>query len=80
MKDAKHIFNCAAQKGEAKIAERILVRVLPELIKYDKKLTLEIIEASDTLMVPDELYGYICEVAQELTGFNCFTGNKLSDS
>lgn len=71
MKDAKHIFSCAIANGEAKIVDRILVRVLPELIKSNQKLTSESILASESIEVSDELYDYIRSVAQELTGLTC---------
>jgi len=71
MKDAKHIFSCAIANGEAKIIDRILVRVLPELIKSNQKLTSESILASERIDVSDELYDYIRSVAQELTGLSC---------
>lgn len=71
VKDAKHIFNCAVANGEAKIVDRILVRVLPELIKHNQRLTSERILQAETIEVSDELYDYIRSVAQELTGLNC---------
>jgi hypothetical protein len=71
VKDAKHIFSCAIANGEAKIVDRILVRVLPELIKSNQKLTSESILASESIEVSDELYDYIRSVAQELTGLTC---------
>jgi hypothetical protein len=71
MKDVKHIFNCAIANGEAKIIDRILVRVLPELLKYNQKITSESIIQAQTIDVPDELYNYIRAVAQELTGLTC---------
>lgn len=76
MKDAKHIFTHAKSIGESKIVDRILVRVLPELIKYDKKITSTTIEESEELLVPDELYSYIRDVARELTGVDCCNGEE----
>lgn len=71
MKNAKHIFNCAATKSEAMIVDRILVRVLPALIQHDQKLTANSIKSMEQVMVPDSLYEYIREVAEELVGCKC---------
>lgn len=71
MKDVKPIFECAKANGETKIVDRILVRVLPELMKHDHKLTPSMIEEQAVLMLPDALHDYIQSVAQELTGLTC---------
>ena len=71
MKNAKHIFNCAIAYSEAMIVDRILVRVLPELVKYDRQLTAEGIKAADQILVPNDLYTYIRKVAEELVGRQC---------
>jgi hypothetical protein len=71
MKNAKHIFTCAVAYSEAMIVDRILVRVLPALVKHDQHLTAESIKAADQVMVPDDLYSYIRKVAEELVGRQC---------
>lgn len=74
MKNVKYIFNCAADCSEAMIVDRILVRVLPALVKYDQKLTADGIKAADQILVPDDLYVYIRKVAEELVGRQCVDG------
>ncbi len=71
MKDVKPIFTCAKANGEAKIVDRILVRILPELIKHGQKMTSDSIDQAVTLEVPNELYQHIRGVAQALTGLTC---------
>jgi len=71
MKDAKHIFTCAEACSEAMIVDRILVRVLPELVRYDQRLTADSIKADDQIWIPDDLYAYIRGVAEELVGRKC---------
>jgi len=71
VKDAKHIFSCALTNGEAKIVDRILVRILPELMKYNQKMTSDSILQAESIEVSDELYEYIKSVAQEMTGLSC---------
>lgn len=77
MKDAKYIFNCASERSETMIVDRILVRVLPALIKYDQRLTADSIKASTQVMVPDDLYEFIKSVAEELVGCKCVEDKPL---
>ena len=71
MKDAKHIFVCARAHSEAMIVDRILVRVLPDLMAHGQMLTAEAIAQTEHIWVPDALYALIREVAQELVGLHC---------
>ena len=71
MKDAKHIFSCAVAHSEAMIVDRILVRVLPALLKHDQRLTTDDIKAAEHIWVPDDLYAFIRGVAEELVGREC---------
>jgi hypothetical protein len=71
MKDAKHIFTCAVAHSEAMIVDRILVRVLPALLKHDQRFTAEEIKTAEHIWVPDDLYAFICGVAKELVGREC---------
>lgn len=71
MKNVKHIFSCAEAYSEAMVIDRILVRVLPELVKYDQRLTADNIKADEQIWIPDDLYTHIREVAEELVGHKC---------
>lgn len=71
MKDAKHIFSCAAACSEAMIVDRILIRVLPELMKHDQRLTADGIKSAKEILVPAALYAYIRGVAEDLVGRQC---------
>lgn len=79
MKDAKHIFSCAAACSEAMIVDRILIRVMPELMKHDQQLTAEKIKAAKEILVPAELYAHIRSVAEDLVGRQC-VDDKSTDS
>ncbi len=71
MKDVKHIFSCAAACSETMIIDRILIRVMPELMKHDQRLTADGIKAAREVLVPVDLYAYIRSVAEDLVGRKC---------
>jgi hypothetical protein len=71
VKDAKHIFVCAKANSESMIVDRILVRVLPELMAHGQMLTTEAIEKTEHIWVPQALYDHIRAVAEELVGLHC---------
>ncbi len=79
MKDAKYIFSCAAACSEAMIVDRILIRVMPEMMKHDQRLTADSIKAAKEILVPAELYAYIRSVAEDLVGRQCLD-NKSTDA
>ena len=64
----KPIFLWAREKGDAKIYDRILMKVVPELVKNDIQLTSEFIDNNETIEVPSEIYELILIKAQELIG------------
>jgi hypothetical protein len=68
MQDVKGIFEWARANGEAKIIDRILVRLLPEMVRLDQKITAQRVEDAERLEVSDELYARILAVAQEMVG------------
>jgi hypothetical protein len=71
VKDAKHIFLCAMAHSESMIVDRILVRVLPELMAHGQMLTTETIDHTEHIWVPEALYEHIRAVAEELVGLRC---------
>jgi hypothetical protein len=64
----KPIFLWAREKGDAKIYDRILMKVVPELVKNNIQLTSEFIEQNEIIDVPSEIYDLLLEKAQELVG------------
>ncbi|NOQ30512.1 MAG: hypothetical protein GQ570_05240 [Helicobacteraceae bacterium] len=68
MKDIKKVFEWAKVNGDAKIIDRILVGLLPELLKNNMKSTSKDIENSKTIDVSDELYNIIKTKSEELVG------------
>jgi hypothetical protein len=67
-KDIKPIFLWAKQNGDANIYDRILMKVMPQLLKEDIKLTHDDIENLEHIEVSNELYELILEKSQELVG------------
>ncbi|MEA3290407.1 MAG: hypothetical protein U9Q04_09545 [Campylobacterota bacterium] len=67
-KDIKPIFKWAKQNGDANIYDRILMKVMPNLIKENLKLTSKMIENSETIEVSTEVYDLIVTKAEELVG------------
>jgi hypothetical protein len=68
MKDIKPLMLWAKANGEAKIVDRILVKLLPELVKFRQELTADMLEHQSTVEVPAELYARIQSVAEALVG------------
>ncbi len=66
--DAKPIFEWAHQNGESKIVDRILVRVLPDLMHENIKVTSETIHEMTNFDVPQALFEKIKMVAEEMVG------------
>ncbi len=68
MKNIKPIFEWAKSNGDAAIIDRIMIKLLPEFIKYNFKITVQEISSSETIEVSDELYDLVENTAQELVG------------
>lgn len=66
MRDLKPIFDWARQNGDANIYDRILMKVMPQLIKENIKLTADFICNSEIIEVKEEIYELIKQKAQEL--------------
>ena len=66
--DIKPIFNWAVENGEAKIVSRILMKLLPHIIKNELIITEEMVNSAKTLEVSDELYHLVKETAEEIVG------------
>jgi len=71
MKNIKPVFECAKQNGDATVIDRIVIKLLPQFIKHDFKITSQMIESSDNIEVSDELYNLIEDTAIELVGSSC---------
>lgn len=68
MQNVKPVFNWARAHGESRIVDRILLRLLPEMLKHDRKLTAEMVDGQECIEVPLELYERIKSTAEELVG------------
>lgn len=68
MNDLIPIFKWANEHGDANINDRIIIKVIPQLLKKNISLTHEIIESSETINVSQEIYDLVLKVSQELVG------------
>ncbi len=68
MKNIKPIFEWAIQNGDASITDRIVIKLLPQFIKHNFKITSQQITTDKTIEVSDELYELIKSTTQELIG------------
>lgn len=68
MRDVKPVFVWAIGNGEAKIVDRILVRILPQLLKSNANITTSSIEESEAIEVAGDIYELVKQTAEELVG------------
>lgn len=68
MKNLKPLIVWVKQKGEAKIIDRILLKILPQLLEQNQKLTSEMLDQSSEVNVPESLYNLFVETAEQLVG------------
>ncbi len=71
MNDIKPVLIWAKANGESKIVDRILLKLLPALLKYNQKITAEMVENSVELFVDESLYDLVKKTAEELVGGHC---------
>ena len=71
MNDIKPVLIWAKANGESKIVDRILLKLLPALLKYNQKITAEMVENSAELFVDESLYYLVKKTAEELVGGHC---------
>jgi len=67
-KDIKPILNWATANGEAKIVDRILIKLLPQFMKEGHKFTAEDIVEFDIYKVSNTLYILVKDVAEKFVG------------
>jgi len=65
--NAKPIFDWAKAHGESKIVDRILVRLLPDLLSAQLKVTSDSLDKMAEFDVSEELYQKIQAIAEELS-------------
>lgn len=68
MKNLKSVVIWAKQNGEAKIIDRILLKMLPQLLEENEKLTSEMIDQMDEIWIIEPLYNQFVAIAEELVG------------
>ena len=70
MKDIKPLMEWAKANSEAKIVDRIFVKLLPLFVKKELILTVAMLETQARLDVPIDVYDQIKMVAEELVGLS----------
>lgn len=68
MKNLKSVVRWAKQNGEAKIIDRVLLKMLPKLLEKDEKLTSDMLDQQDEVWVEDVIYDQFVAIAEELVG------------
>lgn len=68
MKNLKSVVYWAKQNGEAKIIDRILLKMLPQLLEKNEKLTSDMFDETGEVLVDDLLYDQFVAIAEELVG------------
>lgn len=68
MKNLKSVVGWAKQNGEAKIIDRVLLKMLPKLLEKDEKLTSDMLDQQDEVWVEDVIYDQFVAIAEELVG------------
>ncbi len=66
--DAKELFLWVSKEGEAKAADRILIKIMPALIKEGIEVTAEDIKSMESFLVSEELFEAIKTVAEDVIG------------
>lgn len=67
-KNIKPIFDWAIKNGDANIVDRIIVKIIPQIIKENIQLTTKSIKSSEKIEVNEEFYNLTKEKAEELVG------------
>lgn len=67
-KNIKPLFTWAKKNADANINDRILIKVMPQLLKENIQITSKIINSSDSLEIPEKLYDLVVQKAEELVG------------
>lgn len=68
MQDVKPIFDWATRNGDVKVVGRILIKLLPIMLKHNIQLTESMIKESDAIDIPDALYDEVLNMAVSLVG------------
>jgi hypothetical protein len=68
MKDIKPLMLWAKANGEAKIVDRILVKLLPDLIKANQQVTADMLDDQTVVEIPSDLYERMQSIAEDLVG------------
>lgn len=76
MRNLKPVFEWAKANGDANIYDRILIKIMPELLKNKMNLTSESINEAESIEVDTELYNYIVEKTEDLLSMK-FTQKEM---
>ncbi|MEA1892044.1 MAG: hypothetical protein U9N33_04955 [Campylobacterota bacterium] len=62
------VFRWASANADATVVDRILVKILPEILNSSKNITRELIESSQIIEVDLSLYDLIKKTAEGIVG------------
>ncbi len=68
MINVKPLLEWVRQNGEAKAVERLLMKSLPELLKFGIKIKLNELENMSEIAIPEELFYKLSKIAEDIVG------------
>ncbi len=68
MIDVKPLFQWVQSNGEAKAIQRVLIKSIIHIKRFNISLTAQTIEESASLEVPEELYSILLDEAEKVVG------------
>lgn len=68
MNNAKGLFDWALKEGEAKIIDRVLIKVAPKLLAEGIEVSAEDIKNMGSFFVGDEIYSIMKQITEEIVG------------
>jgi len=72
-KNIKPVLDWANANGEAKITDRIFMKLLPYFLKENLQITEKMVNSTQSIEISNELYELVCNMAEELVGSSFVT-------
>ena len=66
-KDIKKLLLWSREQGDCVVVERVIVRMMPEFIKANLKVTASGLDGVESIMVDETLYEQVKSLCEELT-------------
>jgi hypothetical protein len=66
--DLKHLFIWVKENGEGRSFDRVLMKSVVELIKFDTKVTIAELENAESYVIDKELFNILKNRAEQIVG------------